>query len=158
MITKKESAVSDAIGVILLISVATIAIGIVAVQLISEISVNQVPNADIVITSENTEYFFHMERGDSLNRNQTSFVFRNDDTGEIIPNSSPLIKFYYETKFNGTWADKKCGNTICPLNASSTIRARPDVLISGNITVMILYNSSPGNPMILKSASFPWWV
>ena len=157
MISKKEPAVSDVIGVILLISVATIAIGIVTVQLISEVSVHQIPNADIVITSQKGNYFFHMERGDSLDRNQTSFSFRNDD-GLIIPNTSPLFKFSHETQFNDTWDNKKCGNSICPFNASSTILATPDSSISGNVTTMILYNLSSGGQIISESASFPWWI
>jgi hypothetical protein len=48
VIIVNENAVSDVIGVLLLISVVTVAMGIVMVSLTSNISVHDVPNIDIL--------------------------------------------------------------------------------------------------------------
>lgn len=81
MIIVNENAVSDVIGVLLLISVVTVAMGIVMVSLTSNISVHDVPNIDILAQKnpDNTMLYLLFERGESLSYDSTAFRVNLED-------------------------------------------------------------------------------
>ena len=80
MMIMQEEAVSDVIGVLLLISITTIAIGIIAVNLISQVSVTSIPQPVLTIIWQDDPLtpnldikpYIFFERGETLFINTTS--------------------------------------------------------------------------------------
>jgi hypothetical protein len=95
----KEEAVSDIIGVLLLVSVATIAIGIIGMNLISSIFVQEVPKVDIKVNlyddptvPANNAIVMLFERGEPLSNESTKIRVYKDDGAESSGNPLQIKK------------------------------------------------------------------
>lgn len=151
MIRQKDAAVSEAVGAILMISIVVLSVGIITVSLVSQMGVQQIPHVDISIIKDSTtgNYFFIHERGDPLDFNNTLIIFQRDGTNSKNYRVDSEIKYFNDTTFY-PW-------THGSFNLSSVLRVPYDE--QGEITAMVQYNTTAaGNPMVLKSATFPDWV
>jgi len=154
----KEEAVSDAIGVILLIAIATLAIGIIGVNLFSQISVTEIPQADLTIiwqdnplTADDIDIvpFVYFERGEPLFFESIRIQEILKDGEQSIP---PEIKIKIKkrnTNSYDAWGPSmsfSIGDTLGVFDYDSD---NPPKIIS------IIYQKS-GKEILLKSGENPF--
>ncbi|NLV26239.1 MAG: type IV pilin [Methanomicrobiales archaeon] len=149
MTIRKEEAVSDVIGVLLLISIATIALGIVGVQFISQVSVTNLPEADLSIIwqedpADNViKPYIIFERGEPLDINSTKILV---DETDITKNPLLEIKKTYTDMYK-TWNDDIVSFSIGDsLKWNSTEKAE--------VISIIFYEA--GKEILLQSSNNPF--
>lgn len=153
MINQKEDAVSDVIGVLLLISIATIALGIVGVQFISQVSVTNLPQADLLIIWQDdpadsiVKPYVVLERGEPLEFNSTKILVDEEDKTN---NLSLMIK---KTGGSGylPWNQTKVDGKVVSFSIGDSLKWDKK-----NATVISIIFYEAGKEILLQSSNNPF--
>jgi len=141
--TIKENAVSEAISVMLMISISVAAFGILAATFVTQVSIDEIPQADLVITQNNQvppQLIILFERGEPLPYNDIQIKINDIDKKQSF-----YIKRYGENWHPVIWENYKVGGKTIPFSPGDSISYDN---APANARVTVTYNLSSGSKIL----------
>lgn len=138
----KENAVSEAISIMLMISIAVAAFGILTATFVTQVSIEKIPQADLVITKNTqNELIILSERGEPLSYSYIQIKINEEDKKNKFS-----IKRYGENMVR-IWENYFLDGKIVPFSPGDALFLNEN-LNPGTNRITVTYNLSSGSTIL----------